>query len=146
MRDWAQIYITLLINECCSNILDKSLQILNGLASFNADIIGAPEWPSANNKNLITLFLLKLYLANNYCKTNDIVDYLETSVNEILLIGTKLFLKLETNEEAENQLSSIEISEFDSSNELQKTFISETLLNFDQILRITLLDIWRFKI
>jgi uncharacterized protein (DUF1330 family) len=82
----------------------------------------------------------------NYRKTNDIVDYLETSVNEILLIGTKLFLKLETNEEAENQLSSIEISEFDSSNELQKTFISETLLNFDQILRITLLDIWRFKI
>jgi hypothetical protein len=44
MRDCAQIYITLLINECCSNILDESLQILNGLASFYADIIGTPEW------------------------------------------------------------------------------------------------------
>ena len=145
MRDWAQIYITLLINIRWSNILNESLQILNGLASFYADIIGAPERPSANNKTLITLFLLKLYLSNTYLKTNDIVDYLETPVNEILLIGTKLLLKLETTEEAENQLSKIEISDFDSSNKLQKTFVSETLLNFDQILRITLLDIRRFN-
>jgi hypothetical protein len=58
MKEWAKTYIKLLTNERCLHILNEALEILNGLASFYADIIGTPDWPSASNKKLLTLFML----------------------------------------------------------------------------------------
>jgi hypothetical protein len=78
MKDWAHIYIKLLTSERCLKILNEALQILNGLATFYADLIGIPNWPSTNNKRLLTLFVLKLYLSGNFIKPNELEEYLET--------------------------------------------------------------------
>lgn len=99
------------------------MKILKGLASFYADIIGVTEWPSANNKNLVMLFLLKLYLSNSYLKINYIEEYLEILANEILLLGTNM--DIETNEEAENLLSSIKLSDLTPTMNYKKTFIAQ---------------------
>jgi len=144
MTDWALIYLKLLINERCSAILSNAIQILNGLSSFYAEIIGTPEWPSTSKKH-ITLFLLKLYLSNSYLEIKDLEEFLETPLNELLQAGTKLFLNTESNEEVNDTLSNLNLSDFDPTNELQATFVSETLTNFDQILKISLIDIWRFN-
>jgi hypothetical protein len=144
MTDWALIYLKLLISERCSAILHNAIQILNGLSSFYAEIIGTPEWPSTSKKH-ISLFLLKLYLSNNYIQIKDLEEFLETPLNELLQTGTKLFLNTESNEEANNTLSNLNLSDFDPTNKLQATFVSETLTNFDQILKISLIDIWRFN-
>jgi len=64
MERWAEINIQLLKHDRCTNILTKALQILEGLSSFYADMIGQPYWPSVSSKN-ITLFLLKIYLSSN---------------------------------------------------------------------------------
>jgi hypothetical protein len=64
MERWAEINIQLLIHDRRTNILTKALQILEGLSSFYADMIGQPYWPSVSSKN-ITLFLLKIYLSSN---------------------------------------------------------------------------------
>jgi len=144
MTDWALIYLKLLIDERCSKILHNAVQILNGLSSFYAEMIGWPEWPSIKKDNT-TLFLLKLYLSDSYLQVKDLEEFLEIPLNEILLKGTKLFLDTETDEEANNILESMDLSNFDPSNELQNTFVSETLISFDQILKVSLLDIWRFN-
>jgi len=83
MTDWALIYPKLLTSERCSAILHNAIQVLNGLLSFYAEIIGTPEWPSTNKKH-ITLFLLKLYLSNNYIQIKDLEEFLETPLNELL--------------------------------------------------------------
>jgi hypothetical protein len=70
MTDWALIYLKLLIDERCSKIIHNAVQILNGLSSFYAEMIGWPEWPSTN-KNNTKLFLLKLYLSDNYLQVKD---------------------------------------------------------------------------
>jgi hypothetical protein len=64
----------------------------------------------------------------------------------MLLIGTKLLMETEADEEAENVISSLNLSEFNSNNELQKVFVSKTLLNFDPILKISLIDVWRYNV
>ncbi len=51
------------------------LQILNESLSFYALVIGTPNWPSASTKHT-TLFLLKLYLSNNYLKVNNLEEHL----------------------------------------------------------------------
>jgi hypothetical protein len=106
MTDWALIYLKLLIDERCSRILHNAIQILNGLSSFYAEMIGWPEWPSTN-KNNTTLFLLKLYLSNNYLQVKDLEEFLEIPLSEILLKSTKLFLDTESNEEANNTLETL---------------------------------------
>ncbi len=91
------------------------------------------------------LLLLKLYLSNSYLQTKEIAEYLDTTPEKILTIATKNLMNLDSDEEANNLLNTLNISDFDTNNDLQKAFVSETLLNFDQILRICLLDIWRFN-
>jgi hypothetical protein len=113
MKDWAHVYIKLLTSECCLKILNEALQILNGLASFYADLIGTPNWPSANNKELLTLFLLKLYLSSTIIQPTELVEYLETPGSYMLLIGTKLLMETETDDKAQNIISSLNLSEFD---------------------------------
>ncbi len=130
MKHWASIHLKLLINEHCSTVLNTTTQILNGLASFYAEMIGAPEWPSSTNKHT-AIFLLKLYLSNNYLQIKDLEEFLEIPSKKILMLGTKLLIDTESNKEATTILSNLNLSDFDATNKLQKTFVSKTLLNFD---------------
>jgi methyl-accepting chemotaxis protein len=148
MTEWAEINIKLLNNDRCSCIISKALKILKGLVSFYADIIGMPSWPSTENvqKNKHTsLLLLKLYLSNSYLQRKEISEYLDSTPEKLLIIATKNLMNLNSDKEANNLLNTLNVSDFDTDNDLQKAFVSETLRNFDQILRICLLDIWRFN-
>jgi hypothetical protein len=91
------------------------------------------------------LLLLKLYLSNSYLQTKEIAEYLDSTPEKILIIATKNLMNLNSDEGTNNLLNTLNISDFDTDNDLQKAFVSETLRNFDQILRICLLDIWRFN-
>jgi hypothetical protein len=148
MTEWVEINIKLLNNDRCSCIISKALKILKGLVSFYADIIGMPSWPSTENvqKNKHTsLLLLKLYLSNSYLQTKEISEYLDSTPEKLLIIATKNLMNLNSDKEANNLLNILNVSDFDTDNDLQKAFVSETLRNFDQILRLCLLDIWRFN-
>jgi hypothetical protein len=143
MERWAEINIQLLTNDRCTNILKKALQILEGLASFYADIIGQPYWPSISRKNT-TLFLLKIYLSNNYIDTEDLSDHFGLPLEEVLNLGAKIIHDTATDSEINLIVSNLNISEFNTTDNLQKEFVSEVLVNFNQIIKICTIDIWHF--
>ena len=138
MERWAEINIQLLTNGRCTNILTKALQILEGLSSFYADIIGQPYKPSVSSKN-ITLFLLKIYFSNNYIQTEDLAEHLGLPLEDILLLSAKIIYDTFSDSDVKHLLSSINILEFDITDNIQKEFVSEVLMNFNQIIRITTL-------
>jgi hypothetical protein len=144
MERWAEINIQLLIHDRRTNILTKALQILEGLSSFYADIIGQPYWPSVSSKN-ITLLLLKIYLSNNYIQTDDLADHLGLPLEEILLLSAKIIYDTLPESDIKHLISNINTTDFDITDNIQKEFISEVLMNFNQIIRITTIDIWHFS-
>ncbi len=77
MLTWASKNLQLLIHNRCTNILEKALQILDGLTFFYLEIFGTPSWPSLPSHKYIPLFLFKLYFSNEYIETQDIVVFLE---------------------------------------------------------------------
>jgi hypothetical protein len=119
MTTWAEINIQLLVQDCCFNIISKALQILDGLTSYNTEIIGMRTWPSAPSKYTI-LFLLKLYFSNMDLGISELVLIFNLPSKNMLLIGTKILLNTNSDEEA---------------------IALVTLVNFDN-LRITTINIW----
>jgi len=141
MERWAEINIQLLMHGCCTSILSKALQILEGLSSFYADIIGQPYWPSITRKNT-TLFLIKIYLSNNYISTEDLSQHFGLPLEEILLLRAKIVYDTASESEFDQTISNMNISEFNINDNLQKEFVSEVLMNINQIIRISTIDIW----
>jgi len=144
MERWAETNIQLLTNDRCTTILTKALQILEGLSSFYADIIGQPYWPSVSIKN-ITLFLLKIYFSNSYIQTDDLTEHLGLPLEDILLLSAKIIHDAASDSEVKNLISNINILEFDTTDNIQREFVSEVLMNFNQIIRITTIDIWHYN-
>jgi len=141
MAEWAAINIHLLSEDRCHDILIKALKILDGLASYSADIIGTPNWPSAPNNNLTPL-LLKLYISGNIFNVAKLIEYFELPKDKILNIGIKILTKNDSDEKAEELIASLNLADIDMNDDLHNTFVKETLLNFDQILRITTIYLW----
>ena len=136
MTDWTHRNIHLLQHQRCMRLLNKALPILECLTAFHLEVIGNPQWPSTlNNINSTSDFLLKIYFNNLYIDTSDIIQFFEFPVNEILLVGLKLLLKTNSNDEASACLLSFQPTDIIASNELQHKFITKTLIQFDQILR-----------
>jgi len=63
----------------------------------------------------------------------------------MLLIGAKILLNTDSNEEATIKIHDLQNAEVDFNDALQRSFIFETLIQFDQILRTTSIDIWHYK-
>jgi hypothetical protein len=141
MTDWANENVKLLNYDRCSNILKKALIILDGLTSFHLDVIGTPQWPSVEDK-YIPLFLFKAYFSSTYINANDIVTFLDTPSEDILLTGTKIFLNTQSNDNADKLLTLLNLSDIDLDNQTDYTFVSEVLLHFDQIMRLTTIHVW----
>ncbi len=97
MTQWANINIKLLTLNRCTALLTKALQVLDGLVSYNGEIIGKPNWPSAGTWQT-TLLLFKLYMSNSFVCTDRISEYLKVSKDNIILIGTKILAALENND------------------------------------------------
>ncbi len=140
--EWAKVHIKLLTEDRCLDILEKSLQILDCLTNFYIDIFGFPNWSSTNHEN-ITLFMLKLYLSKEYFDTEDLVSYLGIPAEDILLMGVKKLKNITSDEEAIKILESLNTKEVKMESPLDSTFISEILINFDQIIKATTLELWQ---
>jgi hypothetical protein len=144
MTKWAEINIHLLTRDRCTDILSKALQILDGVTSFYTEIIGTPIWPSVPTTH-INLFLFKLYLSNALIDITDIIDYLNVPSENILLIATRILTNLTTDEEANELISSFNLSDIDLDDEQQLSIIRETLTSFDQILRLSTIYVWEAR-
>jgi hypothetical protein len=140
--EWAKVHIKLLTEDRCLDILEKSLQILDCLTNYYIDILGFPNWSSTNHET-ITLFMLKLYLSKEYFDTEDLVSYLGIPAEDILLMGVKKLKNITSNEEAIKVLESLNTKEVNMETPLNSTFTSEILINFDQIIKTTTLEIWQ---
>jgi len=143
MIEWLQTNTELPLEDRCSCILTKALPILDCLTASHTELFGAPNWPSAS-KNSLTLFLLKLYLSNICIAILDIINYFNLPINSILLMGSKFLCNTNADEIASNKLDALLVSDINTSDESQHRFIFKTLTQFDQILRITTVNLWSF--
>ena len=142
MTAWARRNIRLLTLQRCFNYLKKALQILEGLTSFYTDSIGAPKWKSVAN-NQPTLFLFKAFLSDNRFKANDFITYLNLTSEEILLIGAKLILRTDSEEDAIKVLSGLNLTDINPENQADILYLTEILTNFSDILQFTTIGIWK---
>jgi len=142
MTRWAAKNLTLLIKKRCLTFLKESVQVLDGLTSLYTDIIGTPLWPSVDDK-FLTIFMLKIYLSNIYINIDDVSNFLETSPEQILNIGAQLLLNTSSEADTKKIIDSLKLTDIDMEEYTDNTLITEVLLNFDQILRFTTLDLWK---
>jgi hypothetical protein len=142
MTEWSKVNIQLLTIDRCSNILEKALFILDGLSSYHTEVIGNPNWPSTNPHN-IKLFLFKLYLHSGFGSADELISYLELPLEDILTLGAKITSNSNSNETATNLLQALQLSDLNLDIAVQRDYVSETLTQFDQIIRTTTLDTWK---
>ena len=145
IAEWALININKLIHDRCHDILAKAINILKGLTSFYLEITGIPNWKSIPSSKYIPLFLLKFYFSNEYIDTKDITNFLETSTENILQIGTKLLTDATNEEDITQILSTINFDDINPDDPVQEEFIAETLTCFDDILRNTTVNLWNHQ-
>jgi len=145
IAEWVLININKLIHDCCHDILAKAINILKGLTSFYLEITGIPNWTSIPSSKYIPLFLLKFYFSNEYIDTKDITNFLETSTENILQIGTKLLTDATNEEDIIQILSTINFDDINPDDPVQEEFIAETLTCFDDILRNTTVNLWNHQ-
>jgi hypothetical protein len=141
MIDWAETNINLLQQDRCHKILKKALKILGGLTSYYSEVIYTPLWPSVTPK-LHATFLFKLYLSNTFIDCTEVINYFSLPPDMVQNIGTKILIESDSSERADSTIETINLSDANLNNENEFTFISETLIAFDQILRITTVDLW----
>jgi hypothetical protein len=141
ITNWTATNISLLQTDRCINILRKALQILDGLASFYAETIGEPNWPSVPSK-YITLFLLKAYLTNELIDITDLLSFFELPQETILLLGGKVLTNKDSNEEILQFTDNLHLTDLDDDNETHHHFLIKTLTQFDQIIKTTTLGVW----
>jgi hypothetical protein len=141
MTEWAEENINLLLQDRCQTILKKALQLLDGIALYHATVIYTPNWfLSSQNHN--TLLLFKLYLSDEFIDAKEIINYLEVPLDTIRLLGAKILTNNGSDETALNSFTSINLNTINLNHQDEFNFISETLIIFDQILRITTIDLW----
>jgi hypothetical protein len=126
MTTWAERNIKLLKIQRCSTYLKKAMLILEGLTSFYTDSIGTPLWPSAAN-NRLTLFLFKAFLSCTFVNANNFINSLELPAEQILLIGSKLILNIDSDENANKAISSLHLDDIDLNNQMDNLLLFETL-------------------
>jgi len=141
MIRWAYKNIQLLLKEWCHSIFLNALQILDCIASFHAELIGSPDWPSAGKKH-VTLFLFKLYFSNIFFNHQDLLSFLDLPQETVIALGAKILSEKKSDEEALNVYDSMNIQDLDSSDKAGYEFVTETLNLFDRILKTATISIW----
>jgi len=142
MKNWANINIQLLIKDRCCKIFKKVLMILDGLIAFHIEVTGTPSWPSISLNNL-KLFITKAYLSNEFLNVTSLENYFEMPLDRMCLTCTKLISNIHSDEEAMNLFNSLPLSEINMNVDIQHDLILEPLLQFDQTLKITTIELWQ---
>jgi len=142
MTEWANVNIKLLTFDRGSNFLSKAIKILEGLSSFYLEVIGTPKWKSLPSDKYIPLFLFKLYFSGEYITVDDLIEYFDLPLKEILFIGARNLTDATTTEEFELILDAINFADINPDDPIHESFIIETLTSFDQIMKTTTIEIW----
>ncbi len=141
MTEWAEENVQLLLNERCCSILTKALPFLDGLTSYNADIIHSPKWISnSSRQNMLYMFLI--YMSTDLINISKIIGYFKLPIDTICLIGDKILTDNNSDKFATNTMNVHKTQDIYVTNEKEFNFISETSFNFDQIIRVTTIDLW----
>jgi len=61
------------------------------------------------------------------------------------LLSAKIIHDTLSDSDVKHLLSGINILEFDTTDNIQKEFVSKVLMSFNQIIRITTIDIWHYN-
>jgi len=142
MIGWAERNLELLIQQRCFKILKKGLQILDGLISFYSEAIGTPRFLSLPSEKCNNLFLLKLYMSKEYIDIQSLTEHIGIPAEEILLTGAKILADNTSDEEVNSMIRGVKLSDIDVNNKIHENFITETLLSFDQIMKVAIVDVW----
>jgi hypothetical protein len=142
MKKWSRINIKLLTQDRCHNIMLKALNILEGIYTYWENIMEPINWPQ-NIQEYPILLLTKLYFNTDVnSDVNNIIDYLELSPPDILLIIAKIITRNKDNNFNTNRINSIDLTELQNLMENQLTVVRETLTTFDEILKATTITLW----
>jgi len=143
MKEWSFINIKLLVKDRCLNILKKALSILDGLQSYWTDILHPIDWPSDLKKQNLLLLTKIFFTTDFYPNIDDIIEFLELSPEEIMLLISKILNHQNTEDSHHiNLINSIDLTLIEKANEKQLSLITETLTSFEQILQATTTDLW----
>jgi hypothetical protein len=71
-----------------------------------------------------------------------LTEYLDMPAEEILTAGTKVFLKIQSDNATSKVISSLDLSDIKMEEFGDNAFITEILLNFNQIIKLTTIGIW----
>lgn len=126
MKQWSSINIKLLTLDCCHNILQKAITILDGLYTYWEEILGPMNWPTHVTQNPI-LFLIKLYFHTDFTpEIEKITQYFELDVHSIY----------------ENLIQNMNINFLENQDDNQISLITQTISAFDEILKSTTTLLW----
>jgi hypothetical protein len=122
--------------------MKQALCMLDGLHTYWSEILGQINWPQPIKDNLL-LYLCKIYFDTNYiANIDDIIEYLELPISDILLIITKILTKNNNDDFNNNIIDSLDIDFINSATNEQETLIVETLAAFDDIIQATTTHLW----
>jgi hypothetical protein len=142
MKKWSRINIKLLTQDRCHNMLLKALNILEGIYTYWENIMEPINWPQ-NIQEYPILFLTKLYFNTDInSDVNNVIDYLELSPSDILLIIAKIITRNKNNNFNTNRINSIDLTELQNLTENQLTVVRETLTTLYEILKATTITLW----
>jgi len=82
-------------------------------------------------------------MSNILTINKDLISYLELPPEVILLTGAKILANTNSEDDALHILQSLQASNLNLNDKLQHTFVTEMLLQFNQILQTTTIDIWK---
>jgi hypothetical protein len=144
MKEWSTINLQLLPQDRCNKILNKALNILDGLPTHHLDIINPTLWPAMPN-DFIPLLLIKIYFETNLIPdSQNIIEYFEIAKKNILLIASKITTKNNNENQAQNTLDSLDLSILELLDDPQIIFITEVLNNFHKIIKSTTVELWEY--
>jgi hypothetical protein len=93
----------------------------------------------------LTLFFFKLYTSTNIVDISPLLQILEVSLKEFILVGAKLILNTNDDSKVEKEFNQLNTSKFNPSKKTEFEFVQEVLLSLDSILRFTSLELWNAK-
>jgi hypothetical protein len=143
MKEWSIINLELLYHDRCNNILQKTLNILEGLMQFYFEVINPTPWTSIPQPQL-PLLLIKIYFDSNLIlDIQEIITYFNIPKDKILLICAKIITGHHQGDDLANKsLEAINISLLKKLNDSQTIFINKMLTNFHIIMKSTTVELW----
>jgi hypothetical protein len=81
-------------------------------------------------------------MSKEYIDIHSLTEHIGIPAEEILLTGAKILADNTSDEEVSSMIRGVKLSDIDVNNKIHENFITETLLSFDQIMKVAIVDVW----